>query len=71
MSLFYWRAFWALSSSRLAGMDGPLPITLSEMSAYCHLAGIVSPQARMDFCHFMQAMDAEWLDFQESKKPRT
>lgn len=52
-------------------MDGPMPITLSEMSAYCHLAGIVSPQARMDFCHFMQAMDAEWLDFQESKKLRT
>lgn len=42
-------------------MDGPLPIPLSEIDAYCRLAGIPSVE-RLAFVRRIRRIDAAYLD---------
>ena len=55
------RAFNTLSSSRHYGMGGPLPISISEMAAFCQLFDISAVDDRETFVATMQRLDSVYL----------
>lgn len=55
------QAFNVLSSSRQYGMNGPLPITISDIAAYCQLFAITVTDERADFLATMQRLDGAYL----------
>lgn len=55
-------AFNILSASRPVTMNGPGPIPLSEVYAYCQMFGIDDPDERHDLVMLLQAADAGWLE---------
>jgi hypothetical protein len=69
-----WDAFMLLSGGRGNTMAGPLPISLTEILAYCQIHAIEGEDLE-DFLWTMRILDAEWLsDFykrQPSNKGKT
>ena len=66
-----WEAYIRLDRSRQFGFNGPQPISLSEIEAYCRLNHI---EDRSDLTQYIQIMDGAYIDHarkkteQESKK---
>jgi len=67
----YFVAFTALNASRQMGMDGPGPIPISEVYAYCEMFGYTSYGERFDMFKFISACDGTYLKKLESKRGRT
>lgn len=59
---FYWNSFRALSAARQSGMDGPQAISISEISAYCDLAGLQNQNCKFEMLEIIQAMDSVYLE---------
>lgn len=55
-------AFNILSASRPVTMNGPGPIPLSEVFAYCQMFGIDDPDERQELVMMLQAADAGYLE---------
>lgn len=65
-NMFYWNAFSVLTTSREVGFSiGNIP--LSEIEAFCRLAGIEDVEERMEFVSVIQAMDREFVEFHRKK----
>lgn len=58
--LWIWQAFAMLSRTRLVNEAGPQPITLSEISNYCFLEGIIDAAQRRDILYHVSILDIEW-----------
>lgn len=53
-----WEAFIVLDRSRQFGFNGPQPISLSDIEAYCRLHTI---EDRSDLIRYIQLMDGEYI----------
>jgi hypothetical protein len=53
-----WEAFIVLDRSRQFGFNGPQPIMLSDIEAYCRLHSI---EDRSDLIRYIQVMDGSYL----------
>lgn len=42
-------------------MAGPVPITMSDIEAYCRFRSIFSPYERDRFLIYLRALDQEWM----------
>lgn len=56
-----WDAFWLLSGGRGSGMQGPLPVALSEILSYLHLIGEDRSSERLKLLRIIRNMDAAFL----------
>lgn len=56
-----WKAFTDLSYRRVVGMGGALPITYSDIHAYCSLKGIYSLIERERLVNFIDLLDRHWM----------
>lgn len=56
-----WDAFCALDRGRQWGFNGPQPIMISEIEAYCRLNRIDGDTERTELVSYLQEMDAEYL----------
>lgn len=67
-----WEGFLTLSSSRPAGMAGPMHISFSEINHYCQLYGIDDYRKRIDFSDFVKLLDNLWIEdyYEKDKKKR-
>lgn len=60
-------AFYYLTASRPMGMDGPIPIPVSEVDAYCRLIG--TPQLeRQAFLRMIRRLDIGYLELIEKQR---
>jgi hypothetical protein len=60
----YRAAFQVLSAARAYGMNGPLPLTYSDMRAYAEAHGLAASMADLEeFTTLMQAQDGAYLTF--------
>jgi hypothetical protein len=59
---YYFGVFVELSRSRGSGMNGPLPIPLSEIKAYCELYGIDCIEDRGRIAKFVGTLDEQYLE---------
>lgn len=50
-------------------MGGAAAIPLSEIAAYCHLAGITDREEVDDIVYHVRRLDGVWLDETGKKKP--
>lgn len=70
--LWLWRGFNWLSTRRAYGFSGPLPITASDMHAYCQMASIYREDDVHQFLDIIPKLDDVWLaesyKTQEEKK---
>jgi hypothetical protein len=67
----YFVAFTALNASRQMGMDGPGPIPISEVYAYCGMFNITSYSERFDMFRFISVCDGTYLKKLEVKRGRS
>lgn len=58
----YLEVFWELSNSRQHGMNGPQPISLTEIWAYCQMFGWDTIEERTQLVHFIQQMDSAYFE---------
>ena len=65
-----YKAFSTLSTSRPQGMGGAGYIPVSEMLAYCQMAGIRLIAERERFMRLMQGMDRVFMDFLKEKREK-
>lgn len=50
-------------------MNGPLPISYSDIESYCHLRGIYSLTERERLLKFLDLLDQKWMgDFYEKQE---
>ena len=63
--------FTLLSASRGAGMEGPRPIPMSEIEAYCRVYGLTGLEERDDLTWMVRAIDQVYLDLCEQRRKRT
>lgn len=56
--VWVWEAYIALDRSRQFGFNGPQPIMLSDIEAYCRLHSI---EDRSDLIRYIQLMDGEYI----------
>ena len=49
-------------------MGGPQPITITEIMAYCAMAGISDPTERMTILRLVQAMDGAFMRWAVAKQ---
>lgn len=68
--LTYWNAFATLHAFRSHLEGHPRPFTLSDIKAYCDLAGIHDPALRLTMARVMHAMDAEWFALRKGEEPK-
>ena len=70
--MWIWRAFEFIHRSRVVGYGGPLPITPSEILAYCELAGIYGDEERDDLIEMIPHLDNHWLEahYKKAEKER-
>ena len=54
-------AFAQLSRARSWGPGGPLPIRLTEITAWFDLVGPAHPEERLDHLTLLTALDEAWL----------
>jgi hypothetical protein len=59
-----WEAYARLDKSRQFGFNGPQPISLSEIEAYCRLNDI---EDRSDLIQYIQLMDSAYIDHAREK----
>lgn len=59
-----WEAYSILDKSRQFGFNGPQPIMLSDIEAYCRLHSI---EDRSELIHYIQVMDGEYLSHMREK----
>lgn len=57
-----YQAFQSLTQSRQIGMNGPQPISVSEINAYCQLKRIQDLDERQRFTELVKAMDRTYLE---------
>lgn len=65
----FWDAFAALCAAR--PRDAPSPLTLSEILAWCDLAGIKDPVSRRELHDVTRALDQAWLALSRTEPPLT
>ena len=63
--LWYWEAFWELSSTRSRGF-GAQPLQHSQIVAYCQLQEFDKSEAR-NLSYVVLAMDHAWMEWAEEK----
>lgn len=57
-----WKAFTDLNARRpVAGMGGYLPLSYSEIEAYCRLKGIYSLGERERLVRLLEILDHQWI----------
>lgn len=56
-----WQAFTDLNYRRGVAMSGAVPITYSDMEAYCRLKGIYSLLERERLVRFLDILDRHWM----------
>lgn len=69
-----WKAFTDLNTRRpVAGMGGYLPLSYSEIEAYCRLKGIMFHGERERLVYLLEVLDREWMktyiEKEEKKNP--
>jgi hypothetical protein len=57
-----WDAFWRLSAVRPINEQGPQPILISEILAFCELTGITEAGYRDDLLHIVLTLDRMFID---------
>lgn len=57
----YWDAFWLMSSGRGSGMNGHLPIAMSEILSYLHLIGEDRSSEKLKLLRIIRNMDTVFL----------
>jgi hypothetical protein len=62
-----WEAFIVLDRSRQFGFNGPQPICLSDIEAYCRLHSI---EDRSDLIRYIQSMDGEYIAHARAKQEK-
>lgn len=72
--LWVWQAFTDLSYRRSSGFGGPLPISYSDILAYCHLKGIKTAEEKERLTRFVDALDKVFMaeaykDVESNKSP--
>ena len=67
--VYPWRAFQVLSAGRPSGLNGVSAITISEIAAYCDLAGIHDPDRRLYLCRLIQKMDEAYRSAIRERDP--
>lgn len=65
--LWVWEAYGILDKGRQWGYNGPQPIQISEMEAYCRLLRI---EDRSDLVRYIQLMDGVYLKDHREKMER-
>lgn len=55
----WWEAYCTLNAARQFGMNGPQPISVADIMAYCAIVGMTDPQDRLELLRAVQAMDTE------------
>lgn len=68
-----WEAFGELNYRRGVSMAGPVPITMSDIEAYCRFRSIFSPYERDRFLIYLRALDQEWMKnhYEDHKRNQT
>ena len=56
---------------RNVGMNGPVPITITQILSYCILTGIRSPDDRDYLFHLIALLDPIWLGNYYDKAEKT
>lgn len=69
-SIEWYQAFQHLTYTRPAGMDGALPISLTEIEAYCRIMEI-SLEERAAFVRIIRRIDLQWLELLHNRKTTT
>lgn len=64
---YYWQAFATLNNARQLGANGASPISLDEISNYCHLFSIRDTHERILLVRFIQSLDREFMKHYASK----
>jgi hypothetical protein len=65
-----WNAFAVLDKGRQYGYNGPQPIQLSEIEAYCRLNFIHDESERLELVEYIQKMDAQYLKWYSDKRAK-
>lgn len=68
---FLFTAFNTLSSSRHYNDGSPLPISITEMWAYCGLASLDDADERLSFVRAIQKMDNAYLTVVAKRNAKT
>jgi len=63
-----WNAFSELNYRRSVGFNGPLPITVVDIEAYCSLLGIHWITERERLLIYLRNLDQRWMKIQYEKK---
>jgi hypothetical protein len=69
-SIGWYQAFQHLTYTRPAGMDGALPILLTEIEAYCRIMEIAIEE-RAGFVRIIRRIDLQWLEMLHNRKTKT
>jgi hypothetical protein len=64
-----WQYFWELHNRRWAGMNGPLPLSFTEISSWIRLTGKIVRKYEIDI---ILQLDSAYMNFshQEARKKR-
>lgn len=65
-----WNAFGILDKGRQFGWNGPQPILLSEIEAFCRLNNIHDASERLELVEYIQKMDALYLKWHSDKRAK-
>jgi hypothetical protein len=65
----YLRAYQTIEDGRTGGVGGPNPIPLSDISAYCDLAGIDKASERLKYLRLVRRLDRAYLEHWAEKHP--
>jgi hypothetical protein len=72
-----WKAFTDLNYRRGTGFSGPLPLSYSDIEAYCRMKGIYSLGDRERLLSLLDPLDRQWMadsykeaDKKTSKNPK-
>lgn len=65
-----WKAFTDLNYRRQAGMGGPLPLTYTDIEAYCRLKAIYSHADRERLLRLIDPLDREYMALAHSDPKR-
>ena len=67
--LWIWESWMVLSSARQLGMNGPQPLSIADIHAFCLFQDIRNRDEREEFLYHMQEMDRAFLAYHASKNP--
>lgn len=69
--VWIWEAFTFLTGGRQIGFNGPQPIALAEVLAFCEFRGIYDPDEREELLYHIQRLDALYLGDYHAKTKKT